>query len=279
MKLRFPTEYEIIALAVIGWLVLFIHTELPEVRVPADVVGAARGIGYPLALLLPIPWIGWKVARMRISGISKAFLFPTIWFVYSAVMIGLEGGFDLTLVLIENYRYTISFGMLAMLLGSMRKTCLRWPCFTLLVVLWAFALPKGTPLTWGPFDPAAFWGDFLRFLLPACVYLMLVGTKRSELQILDRLGRQAEPKLNPLRTRSLRLLHFGIYVGIFCSAMYLTLNQTALKLFGPSQYLLRSAELASPFGWTLMGLLSLTLLVVIPWAVVGGIRGVKSARG
>ena len=278
MKLRFPTEYELIALGLIGWLAFFIYSELPTVPIPAEVMDRAYDI-YPLAFLLPIPWIGWKVARMKIKGISKAVLFPTIWFLYSALMIGLEARFDLTRVLVENYRYTISFGIFAMMFESMRRTYLRWPCFLLLVALWAFALPKGSPVAWGSFDPGAFWGDFLRFLLPACLFVMVVGSKGAELQILNRLRQQTEPRFRPSRIRSLRLLHFGIYVGLVCLAMYLTLNLTALKLFGPSQYLLHSVELASPLGWTLMGLLSLALVVALPWAILSGIRVVKSARG
>lgn len=158
------------------------------------------------------------------------------------------------------------------LLSSMKKPRLRWPCFIGLIVYLTWKNPSET---FSAFRPIGFfWGSFIRFVFPSVLYLQLAGSTSTERKVVAGLRHVKKAFV----FRMLRVLHLGVYVSLIFSMMYLTLNLQILKTFYPSLYLLKSIELVSPFGWVLVSLLTISVVGIIPLAILAAIQKVRSGK-
>lgn len=267
--MRFPnvTEYDVALLAIIVWIMVLIY---PAFNSPVELNPIALYLLIPNFTLVPIIW---ALVKSRINAFLKVFLLFTSWFIIIIVVMVVSAKFgtinpstgSLTMpgTIVQP---VVGAAALVFLLASLRKPKLRWFNFLMLTSYWALYMPKSFNVSWTLFDPSRFFfGDFISFILPMLLYFHLVELRRSESRIIPYVRKHIKEHW---KIRAFRLGHFGAYILLIVLAMFLTLDLFFLKLFDPSAYLLMSVELTSPMAWLLLGLVTVSILILAPTAVM-----------
>jgi len=278
MRFPRPNEYNIILLGLIVWLATVLYTHSPpplQFGIPAPPLQLMT----PAFLLIPIVW---AIAERKINRLVKVAIVCTSWFVFFALIMYLFAVFKVGVevrITSTTAHYLIVLGTSALMLLSLRKPRLRWPCFWGSVAYYAAVSSWITPFQgWFFLKPIDFLlTDFLPFIFPLVLYVQMAGSSKSEREITEHIKR-VEPLSK--RIRGYRLAHLGTYALLIFCAVYFALDLLILRPFFPHVYLLKSAELASPAGWLLIWFLTGAMIVLLPLAllIAGGRIGSKIKR-
>lgn len=267
--MKFPkiNEYDVALLAIIAWIMVLVF---PSFNFPVELNTVTLYVIIPNFSAVPALWF---LIKSRINAFLKVFLLLTSWFLIVVAVIVASAVFGRAGSSVGSIVFPATFvqpllgsGMLVLFLVSVRKPKLRWFNFILLTSYWAIYMPKSFNVSLASFDASKFFlGDFLSFIMPMILYLYLVELRRSEGKVVTYTGKHIQGRR---RIRAFRLGHLGAYFFLVMLAMFLTSDLFFLKLFNPSVYLLMSIELASPMVWLLLGLVTISILVLVPVVVM-----------